>query len=659
MSKSPLLSCIVLSCDSHKKGNYALHCLQSVLQQDFDDFEIIFIENSHEKKMNKLIKKYVSDWNRSRRVPVKFTFIDNPHSYSPGKARNIGVSQANSNILVFLDDDTIILGKDHFRTIHHLSSKYDHGYGAKRLWTKPKWFERSSAKILNELERGEFTLLKRNAGEPPTYIRGDGTGFMQSRSFIANFGFCKKDAFLKSKGFPDLEGYGFDDDWLMSYLFENNYSHVLLDKLSVAHISHSIAAPQTKFRNLILYYSDLIRRGYYWFHADKIMKGMNVKKEGVLEPLRTLHYDPRIEEAYAEYVKLAPLDLQSHAGQKINFWESKNRYSKIMFSQLVHCLQRARNLDEFVTMSRADFDNLAPVIQVAIKDCVSISKTGKIRSKFEFKFTQPFLVKDSSRTFTHPSSAYNQFPCDEESKDRRFDLLKKRYPYCEYLKFAVIGDDDFVSTKFANDYWAWPVIIEKDKRIVREIRRLADRFDVIEKDILDLLKTDPPQSVQTFMTDPPYTLHGALAFICCGLKLLEHSTDEKEFYVVLNQTMMGKNVDTLLKILGSSGVTLKETVSNFSQYKLPRNYKERTRANAFLKSMHVNPKALKYSSSSNLYIFSTSKPDVSKILAFIDSSKIYDHYHKTMGRGDFLYPLKPGTKLVVGIKAAEVGEKST
>lgn len=575
--------------------------------------------------MNEKAKRYMEKWNAKRPYLVNFIYIDNPKSYSPGKARNIGVRKAKGDILVFIDDDTILLQKNAFTKIIALSSKYDHGYGAKRLWTKPRWFERNSDKILGNLQQGSFSLLRKNVGQPPHAARGIGGVFMQTCSFIANFGFCRKESFGKAGGFPDLAGYGFDDDWLMSYLYENNQSVALLEGIEVAHVSHAVHVTQTKFRNLIPYFTDLVNRGFYWFHVDKILKGIAMGKDDVLEPLGYLHYDPRIERAFADYEMLVPLNLDA-AQQVADVWKTRNRYSKTDFARIIHLLMNAKNLDAFVRESRADFDNLATVIEVAKKDCVRISKSGTMQPKFEFKFTQPYFPADHSKDFSNPSSEYNQFPCDEQSRKRRIQFLKQRYPFCEYLKFALIGDDDLVSSELVNDYWAWPIILEKDSRIVKELHKLSDRFDVVQADVLSIAKNGSNKKVQTFMTDPPYTLHGALSFIVCGLQMLDNSEDEKEFYVVLNETMMGKSLNNLLSLLSAQGVQLHACIPNFSQYKLPSHYEERRRADAFLRKIKIDPKALRYSSSSNLYIFKTANPNIKKLSEKIDASKMYEHF---------------------------------
>lgn len=627
MSKNlPTISCIILSCDSHKKWNSVLHCLTSVFYQDLEDFEVILVENSHEKRLTKQIENQVARCNERREKPIKFTLLNNAKSLTPGKARNAGVKKSSGEVLIFLEDDTILLQLDAFRMIRDLSSQFDHGYGAKRLWTKQGWFGKYSKKVLADLENHSTKLLQANLGKPPAKIRGHNQGILENWTFIANFGFCRRSAFEACGEFPDLKGYGFEDDFLMSHLYEKKHSLALLKEIAVGHVTHPISKTLQKNRTLLPYFSNLVKRGYFWFHIDRILAESHTKREDILQPLQGIHYDLRLENSYGAYEHSTPMDLAPESKDRA-YWAKNNRYSRLKFAQLMYVLQYSKNLDGFVKESRADFDNLAAALDAALMhEIVSISKKGAITPRFTFKYTLPYVPKEHGKSFTVPSPLLNQFPCDPESRKRRYNFFKARYPFCEYLRFALIGDDDFVSSEFVDDFWAWPVVIEKDPRIVKAVKGFSDRFAVLEEDIADLLDREPLQRVQTFMTDPPYTLHGALAFIAIGLHMLVQSEEEKELYVVLNPTMMGKHLDNVIEALTENGVFLREVIPNFSQYKLPKHYAERTRANEFLQSKGINTSALDYSSSSNLYVFVTYKPNVDGLRKMINQKELYRHY---------------------------------
>jgi len=627
--KKPKLSCIVLSCDSHiDKGNSVFHCLCSIFNQDFDDFEIILVENSHHKTQDiNLLKNKTKEWNSKRKAAVGFKFVDNKNSLTPAKARNIGVAKAKGEILIFIDDDTIIIDNDAFCKICKLSEKFDYGYGAIRLWTKKSWFGENSSTLLNRLEKKNIKTLLANSGDTPKFFREEKYPLLQKRTFIANFGFCKKDIFNKMSGFANLPYYRYEDDCLMFRLYEAGYKLALLDSIRVSHISHPLNRDQKT--NLIPYFGELVKKGYYWFNVNIIFSKKSYKKEDLLEKLSTLRYDDRIENLYQKYIKKIPLNLEgSFSKINIESWKKNNLISELDIARLISYLQNSKTLDEFIKKSSSDFDNLAQIIDLAIKqDFITVTKSGQIHKNFDFHFTQ-FEIDKSRKVNLRfiPDNNLNQFPCDKNSRLRRKLFLKSRYPFAEYLKFAIIGDDDLLSTEFINDYWMWPVIVEKDKRILDIIRKSSSRFELIEQDISAFPKLNNLPIVQSFITDPPYTLHGSLAFIYAGLRMLKKDSEIKEFYVVLNPVMMGKTFFHMQKILSESEVFLAETLNNLSQYELPDNFKERKRANKFLDKIRIKGNFIKYSSSSNLYIFKTLLPNIKNLEKKINFNKLYEHY---------------------------------
>lgn len=627
--QKPKLSCIVLSCDSHiDKGNSVFHCLCSIFNQDFDDFEIILVENSHHKTQDiNLLKNKIIEWNSKRKLAVDFKLVDKKKSLTTAKARNIGAAKAKGEILIFIDDDTIIIDNDAFKKVYKLSNNFDYGYGAERLWTQKSWFEKNSSAALNQLENKNIKTLLVNSGDPPKFFREERYSLLQKRTFIANFGFCKKDIFDKMSGFANLSYYKYEDDYLMFRLYEAGYKLALLDSIRVLHINHPLSEYQKT--NLTLYLAELIKKGYYWFNVNTIFSKKSYKKSDVLEKLGTLRYDDRIENLYQEYVKKMPLGLEG-SFDKVNLesWSKNNLFSKINLAMLLFSLQNSNNLDEFIKKSMADFDNLAQIIGLAIKyNIIKISKSGNIRKSFDFHFTQfnDNKIKSLNLQFI-PNANLNQFPCDKNSRLRRALLLKSRYPFAEYLKFAIIGEDDFLSTEFINDYWAWPIIIEKDKRILNAIRKISPRFEIMEQDVCRFPNLKELPEIQTFITDPPYTLYGSLSFIYAGLRMLKRDSEIKEFYVILNPAMMGKNLFHLQRMLSGLNVYLMETINNFSQYKLRDNFQEKKRAYRFLNKIGIDSESLKYSSSSNLYIFRTISPNLKKLKNKIDFKKIYHHY---------------------------------
>lgn len=623
----PFLSCLILSCDSHiDKGGSVFHCLASVLNQNYNNFEIVLVENSHNKIDNiELLTEFCDRLNSKRKQKIPVRFINNQNSISWGAARNKAAHIATGDVLLFLDDDTILLDEDAFEQVACSAEKFDYGYGAIRLWTHGKWFQKNTDRILTKIIQRDYDGILSHASNPQSYVRGEQNTDFQTKTFIANFGFCKRKTFDLIGGFPDFKGYGFEDDYLMFRLFEAGYKYILLNNLRVVHVNHEIKVGN--FRSLIPYFENLVKRGYFWFHVRKTFENKEYERSEILENLKTLHYDSRIDESYFLYKSLRPLDISANSINDLESWRNKNIFNKLVFARLIFLLQSSLSLDEFVANSNADFDNLAQVINVAIDyGFVRINKvTGKIVPLIDFQFTKPYELEIVEFPSISIKRKFNQFPCDDKSRVNRFDLIKSRYPYAEYLRFGIIGDDDLLSLQFKNDYWAWPVVIEKDKDIIKIIKHHAPRTIIVNEDVRDFKNLDNIK-LQTFITDPPYTLHGALRFIYTGLLMLDDNADEKEFYVILNEAMMGKSFFNLQKVLANSGIVLSEVIQNFSHYKLPICLPERKRANKFLASIEVSSNSLTNSSSSNLYIFKTISPRLSEIEKEINNKLIYEHY---------------------------------
>lgn len=627
-STSPRLSCIILACDSHlNKGNSLFHCLLSVLLQDYDSFEVIVVENSHKKSTHTInqLQRKINQWNLNRSHPISYTLVNNQDSVTYGKARNIGAQQAQGEVLVFTDDDTIIADRHAFAVIDQLSQQFDFGFGAQRLWTEPNYFNSHSLEIMEEMEKGNYSLLRSHSDKPSPYFRSNSSAITLGNTFIANFGFCRKAAFDDVSGFPDFPYHGFEDDSLMFRLYEKEYTFTLLKPLPVVHVTHLL--PPNLKTNLVHYFTQLIQHGYYLFHLELLFTSQRPKRELVLEKLKTLHYDGRIEKAFQKYQNRWPLNLQHASTEVQQSWTTHNRLSHIEFAQALDRLQKSDNVDHFVKNSSGDFDSLAAFIDIAKKDkIITVRNNGKINRSFKFRFAVAPPRSTLCTPDFKPTSALNQFPCDEASRVRRKRLLKSRYPFAEYLRFALIGDDDLISLKFTNDYWAWPVVLEKDKKITDLIRETSSRFSVHEIDVIDTAQIDTLPKVQTFITDPPYALHGSLAFINAGLRMLNFDSTTKEFYVILNPMMLGKHMSTIQKVLSAAGVYLDSTISNFSHYPFPPHFDEKRRADSFLSGIKLSQSGVRYSSSSNLYIFKTAVPVIHKIEHYIDYSRLYTHY---------------------------------
>jgi hypothetical protein len=343
----------------------------------------------------------------------------------------------------------------------------------------------------------------------------------------------------------------------------------------------------------------------------------------------TVSYNSLIVQAYRHYTPLLPLDLRMLNDKKRqDFWRKTYQYSLHEFARKIKILTLSRTLDEYICTSEGDFDNLSLVIESAVEVGILSLKDSKIIAslKENYKSVEPKKIGSFI-----PYTDLNQFPCDEVSVKKRYRYILERYPFIDKINIAIIGEDDFLSRYTSNDKRFTTIVIEKDPKVLEVLGGLNSSKNILVHSVS--IPSDYSQlniqKVATFITDPPYTLYGSLAFITCGLSLIDENlfSTRVEFYVLLNSSMMGKQLDELLTILSNHGVYLRGVKENFSTYKLPSHYPEYRRAEQFMKLISGN-KAPDYSSSSNLYRFECTNPDIHSLSKLISTKKIYEHYDK-------------------------------
>lgn len=220
------ISLIILYSDDNKNSLNTV--IDSVFSQSIFPSEIIIVDNS---------KKGIDHIDQLYR-----TIILKTGPTSRARARNIGVSHSQGDILVFIDGDTFFACPNALEKIQQYSKTYSHGYGAKRLWTYPQNFYNENRKEFNErLKENDFDWIIKNSiwpTESNKYLELDNlTGY----SFPGNMGFISKKLFKKVEGFDErFVGYGFEDDHIAYKLYKADMlGFINLSSISVMHIYHS------------------------------------------------------------------------------------------------------------------------------------------------------------------------------------------------------------------------------------------------------------------------------------------------------------------------------------------------------------------------------------------------------------------------------------
>lgn len=102
----PLISIII---PYFKKKKFILNCINSILKQSYQNFEIIIINDECSNESNLILEEIK---NKDLRIKV----INNKNNLGPGLSRNIGIEKSKGSFLAFIDaDDEWIKSKLEFQ----------------------------------------------------------------------------------------------------------------------------------------------------------------------------------------------------------------------------------------------------------------------------------------------------------------------------------------------------------------------------------------------------------------------------------------------------------------------------------------------------------------------------------------------------------------
>ena len=97
--------------------NYLEKCLQSVFNQDFDDYEVVIVNDGSTDGSVKVIQKFIRKYNE------KIVLIEKENG-GLSLARNIGIQKATGEYVTFLDSDDYI-STDYLKVLYNTAKKYN------------------------------------------------------------------------------------------------------------------------------------------------------------------------------------------------------------------------------------------------------------------------------------------------------------------------------------------------------------------------------------------------------------------------------------------------------------------------------------------------------------------------------------------------------
>jgi glycosyltransferase involved in cell wall biosynthesis len=250
------------------------YVLQSLQKQTGVEYEVIVVDQSVNDRTEELVRRLECN---ARVLKLK------PTSLNPALARNKGAAEAASDLIVFLDDDTVLGAADTLRRTVEAVHDVDFACGAERFWTSVNWwryvrFDQPLSATLATLR--QISILPR--GINPINGFRDLTEF----TFIGNFGIVRREAFAAVGGFDvGYEGWGMEDTDLMMRLClaGRNYSLLSRSDVRVFHLGHGSTARVVS--NNLGRFNDFERRTGKWFHVNHFFEIYEADGYGLFSPV--------------------------------------------------------------------------------------------------------------------------------------------------------------------------------------------------------------------------------------------------------------------------------------------------------------------------------------------------------------------------------------
>ena len=99
MKSKPLVSIIVLT-NPFRPAQLTIDCLKSLERQDYDNFEVIVVDNASPKEEVEKIEAFLKSYN------IKHKLIVNTKNWGYAKGNNIGIKKCKGEIICLLNNDT-------------------------------------------------------------------------------------------------------------------------------------------------------------------------------------------------------------------------------------------------------------------------------------------------------------------------------------------------------------------------------------------------------------------------------------------------------------------------------------------------------------------------------------------------------------------------
>lgn len=261
-----------------EESHYSIcYTIKSIISQDLQPNKIVVVENAPNLGAREFLHQQFGDL-----VDVISGLEKSPNiSY----ARNLGVHNCQSDIIVFLDDDVILGYSNYLKLIKHIMDRHDFCCGANRLWTTTKWHKYIS---MDYQMNHNLQILKANTFSPNSIERSTGNRNFSEYTYIGNFGAIRREVFDAINGFDETyEGWLYQDTDLMMRLCYYGYSYEILSysNMFCYHLSHPAEKQKYRKINKDKYEKKQINLGISFSNANFFGRFENDNIYAVIRPI--------------------------------------------------------------------------------------------------------------------------------------------------------------------------------------------------------------------------------------------------------------------------------------------------------------------------------------------------------------------------------------
>ena len=261
--------------DLNWKNQSILYTIMSLKEQIDVEIEIIVVTSKADEHFKK------------KMMELDVGVVVTEHKYC-GERRNFGASYSKNNILLFIDDDTVIVDRMAASKICSILDINDFTCGANRYWSSFYWYKHVSPLLsINS----NLTILKNISILPRGINRAFGFRDLNEFTFMGNFGAIKKEVFQSAGKFgEDFPVYGYEDVDLMMRLCMKGYRSELLCERSIGviHLTHPTQTEESLSKNGRTFDEIQQNRGYY-FQANHFFGVYEGDGHAILTPCEQLH----------------------------------------------------------------------------------------------------------------------------------------------------------------------------------------------------------------------------------------------------------------------------------------------------------------------------------------------------------------------------------